>query len=387
MRLRLPPNLSDPPKHTAWSLAPTEGQGKAPDDRPLRRLLHLLFAGPDRTSHAKPHPFSLLKLRSHNIESSTIAPSDIMVARQASWSLSTTTTLPDSAERPKASPHQDRKEDSHDRADTQTAIDSWLSAAEELDPGRRSAFLEGADISSFEDYALNLTRAVENTSNVSKVSRLSQRMKPIYQLSNSIAPILSSASQASPMPAALVLGGITCVLSLTVRLEDFETKVIETLEWMCDEMDLLKEYKHGSRLDDDPAVKAYEVKLATDILRFCVGVDKLYYRGGRKTRGSIRFMFKTIYKNFEDRFGDVKNDFQRHRSALEKRRELVNRRILEDMNTKVSDMGNQLRESGDKDLLLEREARNRKEGEFYPLLGVPQRGFTNCLKRKDAGGF
>ncbi|KAF6839673.1 hypothetical protein CMUS01_04180 [Colletotrichum musicola] len=186
-------------------------------------------------------------------------------------------------------------------------------------------------------------------------------MKPIYQLSSSIAPILSSASQASPVPAVLVPGGITCVLSLTIRVEDFETKVIETLEWMCDEMDLMKEYKHGNRLRADPAVKAYEVKLATDILRFCVRVDKLYYRGGVKTRGSIRFVFKTIYKSFEDRFGDVKTDFQRHLSALEKRRELVNHRILKEMDTKVSDMGNQLRESGDKEHLRERETRNRKE--------------------------
>lgn len=286
-----------------------------------------------------------------------------MVARQASWPVSTTTTLHNPTEQSEARPRQDESKDFHSKVDTQTAVDSWISAAEELDPERRAAFLQSGDSFSFEDYASSLTKAVANTSNVSKVSRLSKRMKPIYQLSYSIAPILSTASQASPVPAVLVLGGITCVLSLTIRVEDFETKVIETLEWMCDEMDLMKEYKHGGRLHADPAVKAYEVKLATDILRFCVRVDKLYYRGGGKTRGSIRFVFKTIYKSFEDRFGDVKTDFRRHLSALEKRRELVNHRILEEMNANVSDMGNQLRESGDKDHLRERETRNRKEGE------------------------
>ncbi|KAF6814782.1 ankyrin repeat protein [Colletotrichum plurivorum] len=287
-----------------------------------------------------------------------------MVARQASWPVSTTTTLQDPTGQSEARPGQDESEDFHSKADTQTAIDFWISAAEELDPERRVAFLQSAGSSSFEDYASNLTKAVANTSNVSKVSRLSKRMKPIYQLSNSIAPILSSASQASPVPAVIVLGGITCVLSLTIRVDDFATKVIEALEWMCEAMYLMKEYKNGSRLHIDPAVRAYEVELATDILRFCVGVDKLYYRGGKKTRGSIRFVFKTIYKSFEDRFGDVKADFQRHLSALEKRRELVNHRILGEMNTKVSDMDNQLRESGDKDRLRERDIREetgRKE--------------------------
>ncbi|KAL2880645.1 hypothetical protein SGCOL_004019 [Colletotrichum sp. CLE4] len=146
---------------------------------------------------------------------------------------------------------------------TDAAIKYWLSEAAKLEPKQRILFLQGAEADSYEDYVSGLARAVQNTANSSKVSRLSKKMKPVYMLVKSIAPLIASTDQVSPFPTSLVLGGITCVLSASSRVDDYQSKLFETMELMVDEIDLINRYREEGLFGDDPRIKACEIRLAT----------------------------------------------------------------------------------------------------------------------------
>ncbi|KAL0944581.1 uncharacterized protein CTRU02_202468 [Colletotrichum truncatum] len=236
-----------------------------------------------------------------------------------------------------------KNDDSGERQKQDQAISFWLSEAEKLQPERRALFLESAESDNYEDYVSSLARAVQDTVNNSKISKLSRRIKPIYLLANSIAPITTSASQINPMPASLVLGGITCILSLSVRLDDFQSKLIETLEWMGDEVDLINLYRQEGLFGDDPAIKACEINIAADILKFCRKVAKLFYDEDGKKRNTAVFALRTQYKDFDVRFGEVKTNFKLHLDALEKRRDMANIRKMRSVHDKVHDISEMLK--------------------------------------------
>lgn len=229
------------------------------------------------------------------------------------------------------------------QTDLQGAINFWISEAGKLEPERRALFLRVSNATSYEGFVTDLAKTIKDTSNLSKVSRLSRKMKPIYQLSNSIAPIVTSASQFTPMPASLVLGGITCILSLSTRVDDFQSKLLETLEWMADEVDLINDYRHERIFDGDVAVEACEINLAADILKFCIEVTKLFYDDSGRQKSSLVFALKGLCKDFEVRFGDIKTDFKLHLTSLEKRRNLVNARKLRSVHVGLYDIGKMLK--------------------------------------------
>ncbi|KAI8298132.1 Ankyrin-1 [Colletotrichum sp. SAR11_240] len=155
------------------------------------------------------------------------------------------------------------------------------------------------------------------------------------------------------MPASLVLGGITCILSLTTRTDDFQNKLLETLEWIGDEVNLVNQYRKENIFDEDPSVKTCEINLAADILKFCVKVTELFYDESGARKSSMVLALKGICKDFDARFGDVKTDFKLHLNALEKRRDVVNARRMKSVHAEIEDIGQLLRN--------EHEDRNSKE--------------------------
>lgn len=232
----------------------------------------------------------------------------------------------------------DDADHSEEEPDTKAAITFFLNEAKELEPDQRDLFLRRGQPTNFEAYIQQLKDAIQETVWSSKAFKISKKMKPIYQLASSVAPIVNSASQVSPMPASLVLGGITSILSMSTRIDDFQTRLIDMLEWMGDEVDLINKYREDKILDDDSAVTECEINLAADILRFCIETAKLFYDDHAKSKNGAKFALRTQFKDFEARFGDATNDFKLHLSALEKRRTLFDARKLKSVHEGVNDI-------------------------------------------------
>ncbi|KAI8264960.1 Ankyrin-1 [Colletotrichum sp. SAR11_239] len=270
------------------------------------------------------------------------------------------------------------EESSNEETTRNSALKFWLSQAQKLEP-RRELFSSVSDSNDYDNYVSELKSAIHQAASDSKVSRFSQKMKPIHQLASSIAPIMSSASQLNPMPASLVLGGITCILSLTTRMDDFQSKLLETLEWMGDEVNLVNQYRKENIFDEDPSVKTCEINLAADILKFCVKVTELFYDELGARKNSMVLALKGLCKDFDARFGDVKTDFKLHLAALEKRRDLISARRMKSMHSEVEDIGQLLRHEHE-----ERDVRD-KTGivmELYKSLPLSS-GIETLLSRAD----
>ncbi|KAI8173363.1 hypothetical protein K4K48_010424 [Colletotrichum sp. SAR 10_66] len=125
---------------------------------------------------------------------------------------------------------------------------------------------------------------------------------------------------------------------MSTRIDDFQTRLIDMLEWMGDEVDLINKYREDKILDDDYAVTECEINLAADILRFCIETAKLFYDDHAKSKNGAKFALRTQFKDFEARFGDATNDFKLHLSALEKRRTLFDARKLKSVHEGVNDI-------------------------------------------------
>ncbi|OHF02266.1 hypothetical protein CORC01_02546 [Colletotrichum orchidophilum] len=279
-----------------------------------------------------------------------------MPVRQKSWGL-TARPLERSAT-------IEADENDTDERSTDAAVKYWLSEAEKLQPEQRILFLRGAEANSYEDYVSGLTRAVQSTTNSSKVSRLSKKMKPVYVLVKSIAPLIASTDQVSPFPTSLVLGGITCILSASNRVDDYQSKLIETMEQMAEEIELINEYRQDGVFDDDPGIKSCELELATDILQFCVKVTHIFYDESGKERNSLYVAMKAQLKDFDAKFGDTRTHFDLHVRALEKRRDLVNTRWAKATNIGVKEISKFIdRNSQDKTEAVEELLQKHKEDE------------------------
>ncbi|KAK1472191.1 hypothetical protein CABS01_04834 [Colletotrichum abscissum] len=279
-----------------------------------------------------------------------------MPVRQKSWGLPvrpldrTATTNPD--------------ENELEQQSTEAAVKYWLSEAEKLQPEQRLLFERGAEADSYEDYVSGLTRAVQNTTNSSKVSRLSRKMKPVYALVKSVAPLVASADQASPFPPSLVIGGITCILSASNRVDDYQSKLIEKMEGMVDEIDSINQYRREGIFQDDPGIKACELNLATDIFRFCVRVAPIFYDEKGKERNGLSVAVKMQFKDFDTKFGDIMTHFKQHLRALENRRGLISNRWTKETHFGVKEMGLFMgKNSQDKKEAMEEKLRQQKQDE------------------------
>ncbi|UQC89843.1 pfs domain-containing protein [Colletotrichum lupini] len=279
-----------------------------------------------------------------------------MPVRQKSWGLPV--GPPDRTATIKAD------ENELEQQSTEAAVKYWLSEAEKLQPEQRVLFERGAEADSYEDYVSDLTRAVQNTTNSSKVSRLSRKMKPVYALVKSVAPLVASADQASPFPPSLVIGGITCILSASNRVDDYQSKVIEKMEGMVDEIDSINQYRREGIFQDDPGIKACELNLATDIFQFCVRVAPIFFDEKGRERNGLSVALKMQLKDFDIKFGDIMAHFKQHLRALENRRGLINNRWIKETHFGVKEMGLLMEQnSQDKKGAMEEKLRQQKQDE------------------------
>ncbi|KXH68636.1 hypothetical protein CSAL01_11705 [Colletotrichum salicis] len=247
---------------------------------------------------------------------------------------------------------------------TDNAIRFGLSEAEKLQPEQRDMFLRSSPTDNYDDYIVELSRAVANSVGSSKVSRLAKKMKPIHVLVKSIHPLMAGVGQVNPMPSSLILGGITFIVSCGNRVEEYQNKLIEMLEWIGDEIDIINKYREEDLTGDDADIKACEIDLATDILKTCIKVVKPFYdERGREKHGFI-FAMKAQCQDFASRFGDISAQFKLHLGALEKHRRIVNARSIKSLTAGVGNiervLGGKLKDSLDELPLREKEARDKE---------------------------
>ena len=205
---------------------------------------------------------------------------------------------------------------------------SWQTQLQKLTEEQLSLFQETSKQDSQGGYEKELHNAIKGRVDNSKTAAVSAKIKPFFDFVNMIAPITSTASHFSPAPFSVVLGGITCILSMTARLDDYQDKLLDMLSALATELAVIYKYKSEGLFNDDPNVQASQIDVITDVLNFCTEAAKLFYDSKGKERSMLGLALKAQWKDFDGKFGGIKGDVHQHVEELEKWRNLANARRL-----------------------------------------------------------
>ncbi|WYZ41988.1 hypothetical protein EsH8_V_000883 [Colletotrichum jinshuiense] len=159
---------------------------------------------------------------------------DVRKASQAPTRRSTFYDGPDS-------PHINRRSSTF--AATKT-IDTGQPIRGAKGPGDNALKNAEADL---EDYTETLQNAIGKREDSSKILWFAKKVKPVYDFVSNFVPVASAVSEFSPVPFSAVLGGITCILSISVKVDDYQAKMVESLDQMMFQLELLKDYKKERR--------------------------------------------------------------------------------------------------------------------------------------------
>ncbi len=145
---------------------------------------------------------------------------------------------------------------------------------------------------------------------------------------NMYAPIAQTMIQADPSPSALVLGGITCIMSISSRFVDYQEKVAKTLSEMLEKLEILLQYGASVYRNNAPVQTAL-VEVYGDILQFCIEASRFFLDDKGNPRSSLRALVSSLWQPFESKFSDILYKFDRHLNAFEERARLVDRERME----------------------------------------------------------
>ncbi|KAK2764726.1 hypothetical protein CKAH01_04891 [Colletotrichum kahawae] len=170
------------------------------------------------------------------------------------------------------------------------------------------------------NYTERLQNAIGKREDSSKILWFAKKVRPVYDFVKNFTPVANAASELSPVPFSAVLGGITCILSIGVKVDDYQAKMVETLDKMIFQLDLLKDYKSEALFERDAKVEASQVNVTTDILKFCVAAAKILFNEKGKPHNALLHLLKLQLKDFDATFGGIEAQFSRHIEELEDRR-------------------------------------------------------------------
>ncbi|KAF6827031.1 hypothetical protein CPLU01_09295, partial [Colletotrichum plurivorum] len=246
------------------------------------------------------------------------------------------------------------------------ALASWNSEVKDLKHGQLNLFLRSSESENFQDYTRTLQQAIKNRTDNGKIFGFVKKVRPIYDLVKNFGPVAGAGSELSPVPFSAILGGITSILSISARVEDYHDKLVRMLASMASELRVLDKYKKASLLEDDPEVQASQIEVTTDILKFCVAAAEIFFDNHGKEKSSLRIVLEAQLKDFDAKFGDIRAHFQQHLSELEKWRDLGSRQQIRSIGRDVTD----LRGAFDWDRIERKHAASsRKEAQIKQKIG------------------
>jgi ankyrin repeat domain-containing protein 50 len=212
-------------------------------------------------------------------------------------------------------------------ASTSEAIATWRSHIGNLSKEERDRFLRysAADV---KQYIAAIEKTVKDQSKKSRAIRIAQLINPLFQTMNMYAPIAQTMIQADPSSSSLVLGGITCIMSISSRFLDYQEKMAKTLSEMLEKLEILLQYGASVYRNNAPVQTAL-MEVYGDILQFCIEASRLFLDDSGQPRSSIKTLLASLRQPFESKFSEILYKFDRHLKAFEEKAKLVDRERIE----------------------------------------------------------
>jgi ankyrin repeat protein len=174
------------------------------------------------------------------------------------------------------------------------------------------------------DYIKEIEKIATSQKQRSKAIKVAKVIKPLYGIVQSLTSVLSAVSDALPIPSlSLVLGGIVYVLSFSSRFIDYHNKVVDSISSMLTDLTFVEKFE--SLYPQNKALQTAAVDVCADIVEFCAEVLKLLLDDKGRERGTSKLFLKSILKDFDSTFGDIRDNFTNHIAAFEKSELLADR--------------------------------------------------------------
>ena len=165
-------------------------------------------------------------------------------------------------------------------------------------------------------YVTAIEKSVQDHGKNSRALKVAHLLKPLFETMNMYAPIAQTMVQADPTSSALILGGITCIMSISRRFEDYQEKMARMLSEMLGKLDILLKYGENIYKNNTEVQKAL-MEVYGDVLDFCIQASRLFLDDKGKERSSFTTFVASLGKSFESKFSDVRYKFDIHLKAFE----------------------------------------------------------------------
>ncbi len=220
---------------------------------------------------------------------------------------------------------------------------AWRDKVKSLTPQQRKEFLahKRDDLSAYVQEFENIAKSQGRR----RAHRIAAKVRPLWGFSKYLASVAADPwlSQLDPSHSSLVLGGVSYLLSFSGQFLTYYDNVLACLADMLERLPVVEkiELLHADRPDQDLCDAA--VSICADVLQFCIEASDLFVAKNGRVRNSARLFFASLKSPFDDKFGDVKRDFERHVKNFETYAKIaIDRRQIEfrrdwDSRNKVED--------------------------------------------------
>lgn len=224
------------------------------------------------------------------------------------------------------------------------AMAIWKAHLNKLSPLQKKMFLDHqkGDLTEYVSSIEDLCRKQGNQSRGRRVARL---FRPLFRTMNMYAPVAQTMIQADPTSSALILGGITCIMSISDRYLEYQEKIVEILADMEEKLGVLVDY--GSNIyQDNDSVQGALMEVFGDILEFCSKAWQMFRDKDGQPRSSLHQFVKSLGSSFEMQFGAILKKFEKDLQTFADRAQLCDRRETKDFRSlQVQFMKHQLVDS------------------------------------------
>src|SRR2546423_4427862 len=188
---------------------------------------------------------------------------------------------------------------------------------EELPEAEKDAFQEASKTMT-QDNLLSTIHAYDEAQKQNSFFRpRAERLSKLFYLLNRFVAGVSTASQANPVPAAIVVGAAQVLISLAIEFTTFLDRLTDMLCRFIDYLGPLAEYAQASM--DSGLIQRTLATAYGDLLKFCRDARHVFIdEGGIQRRWTSVITFLRVqWEPYESTFGDTESKFRHHVHVLD----------------------------------------------------------------------
>jgi hypothetical protein len=188
---------------------------------------------------------------------------------------------------------------------------------DELPEAEKAAFQEASKAMTQDNLLSTIHAYDEDHKQNSSFRPRAENLSKLFRLLNRFMAGISTAIQADPLPAAIIVGAVQVVISLAVEFTTFFDRLTDMLCRFIDYLGPLAEYAKASV--DSELIQRTLATAYGDLLKFCRDARRVFIdeKGVQRRWTSAITFLHVQWEPFEPTFGDIESKFRHHVNVLD----------------------------------------------------------------------